>query len=217
MNGQFYVYAHRRLDNDQVFYVGKGKGRRAQQTQSRNRWWKFIASKHGFRVELLHRDLTEDEAFKLERVEIARFGRGILCNNSDGGEGPAGAKHSEEARRRKRAVTRSIWDQSPKRKTDIGKAFRARWQDPVYRERVVSAQKQAQQLEAVRQRKVMAMRKAHSRPVRCLETGTDFATIADAIDWLKADHCKAKAVSCSISYAASGKRPSAYGYRWEYI
>lgn len=47
--------------------------------------------------------LTEDEAYIIEVEEIARIGRkdlgkGPLVNWSDGGEGPSGMRHSQEAR-----------------------------------------------------------------------------------------------------------------------
>lgn len=216
MTGEFYVYHHRRGDDGRVFYVGKGRGNRAFQTKSRNRRWKFIAAKHGFTVEVVAGGLSEQQAFAFEKSEIARIGRSNLCNNSDGGEGPAGATHSEEACEHKSGFMRSVWDASPDRKAAVSNAFRSRWADPAYRQKVTEAQKQAHQRAEVRAGKVAAMRKAYARPVRCIETGVEYATIADAVDWLRA-RGKSKAVSCTISYAASGKRPSAYGFRWRYL
>lgn len=38
-SNNFYVYFHRRLDNNQVFYIGKGSGVRAyRKQQSRNKY-----------------------------------------------------------------------------------------------------------------------------------------------------------------------------------
>ena len=216
MTAEFYVYHHKRGDNGRVFYVGKGKGNRAFQVSSRNRWWKFIANKHGFTSEIIATGLSEQEAFALEKAEIARIGRDKLCNNSDGGEGPAGACHSEEACVHKSGVMRGVWEASPGRKVAVAEAFRGRWADPTYRQKVTEAQRRSHQRSEVRAAKVAAMRKSYARPVRCIDTGVDYATIADAVDWLRA--CgKDKAVTCSISYAASGKRPSAYGHKWQYL
>jgi hypothetical protein len=95
MNQDFYIYAHRRLDTGEVFYVGKGRARRAWQRQSRSRWWKAIVDKAGFEVEIMATSLSEDEAFKQERSLIAEFrGRATpLCNMTDGGNGGDGSIH----------------------------------------------------------------------------------------------------------------------------
>jgi len=216
VTGEFYVYHHKRGDDGRVFYVGKGKGNRAFSSLHRNRWWKFIVAKHGFCAELIATGMSEQEAFAFERAEISRIGRDNLCNNSDGGEGPAGAKHSEEACAQKSAVMRDVWEASPDRKSAVADAFRGRWADPEYRLRVTEAQRQSHQRIDVRLGKIAAMRKAYAKPVRCIGTGVEYDTIADAVDWLRS--CgKHKAVSCTISYAASGKRPSAYGFKWEYL
>ena len=51
----YYTYLHKRLDNNEIFYVGIGKiyegetnfeiYHRAYQTYSRNRFWKFLTKK----------------------------------------------------------------------------------------------------------------------------------------------------------------------------
>ena len=85
----YYVYLHRRLDTNDVFYVGKGKGRRAYEKFSRNRWWLAIVEKVGFTVEMVEINLFEHDAFLLE-VETIKFYKGCgykLCNLTNGGEG----------------------------------------------------------------------------------------------------------------------------------
>ena len=96
---EHYVYAHRRASDGKVFYVGKGKDRRAWASYGRNRLWKFIAGKHGF-VPLIVKDgLPEHCALSLERIVIAvNKGEG-LANFTDGGGGITGWQHSEETRR----------------------------------------------------------------------------------------------------------------------
>ena len=87
------VYRHRRLDNNQVFYIGVGADeRRAFQKKSRSIFWKRIISKTNYSVEIIKRNLTQDEAFELETFLIDLYGRqdnktGILCNLTDGGDG----------------------------------------------------------------------------------------------------------------------------------
>lgn len=96
----FYLYAHYRLDGS-VFYIGKGQGKRAWSTSNRTSNWKQTREQHGLRVEIWCRDLSEHEAFALEREWIRLYGRqdlgtGPLVNLTEGGEGFSGAKHTPE-------------------------------------------------------------------------------------------------------------------------
>lgn len=93
-----YVYIHRKSTTGEVFYVGKGYGKRAWKKSTRSEWWKRIEAKHGRTVEILKDDLTEDEAFALEKETILRYGRLTLCNLNDGGSG--GTNPSEITRRK---------------------------------------------------------------------------------------------------------------------
>lgn len=103
----FYVYEHWRPDKGECFYVGKGHGKRAYNMSScRNTHHKNIQktlSKMGAVVEikLYASGLEEAEAFNIEKARIS-FWRAQGCtlvNWTDGGEGPAGLKRSEEQRK----------------------------------------------------------------------------------------------------------------------
>lgn len=99
-NNIFYVYVHRRLTDSKPFYVGKGKGNRAFTSDGRNDYWKNTKDKHGFSVEIVFENLTEDEAFQCEKdtiTEFRYFGY-PLTNLTDGGDGTSGYKVSEEAK-----------------------------------------------------------------------------------------------------------------------
>ena len=89
-----YVYIHYRADDLKPFYVGKGSLFRAWHSgvNSRNRWWRFIAIKHGVKVEICQDSLSEEDANLLEMWIIAmlRFRGEKLCNMTDGGEGRIG-------------------------------------------------------------------------------------------------------------------------------
>ena len=93
----FYVYVHRKVSNGEVFYVGKGKLDRAWNKVARSRYWKAIASKHGFSVEIIQDGMQEWWAFELEIELIQKYGRENLCNLTDGGDGSSGHFHSEES------------------------------------------------------------------------------------------------------------------------
>ena len=114
---EFYVYKHIRKDNNTCFYVGKGKGRRIYKPK-RNKHYNRIRKKYGCYVIKIKENLTEKEAFALEREIIEDyvfvFGYGInikgyykgynenehLTNCTWGGEGSSGYKFSEESKRK---------------------------------------------------------------------------------------------------------------------
>ena len=103
MDRNYYVYEHIRLDNMTCFYVGKGRGRRSN-TLKRNKHHDRISKKYGHAVVIVADNLTENEAFELERnlIEeyVFEYGYGIdiygyrneeddtyLTNSTFGGEG----------------------------------------------------------------------------------------------------------------------------------
>ena len=115
-NREFYVYEHIRLDNMTCFYVGKGKGERAYDLE-RNDHHDNISNMCGHAVIIIEDNLTEDEAYWLERDIIEDYvfnlGYGInieghndydhelphLTNMNWGGRGvTSGMHHSEEAK-----------------------------------------------------------------------------------------------------------------------
>lgn len=98
----YYVYVHRKADTGEVFYVGKGFGRRAFRKSSRSVFWNKIVEKHGYTIEFIQTGIQEWYAFELEAELIAYYGRrdideeGTLCNLSDGGEGNSGMIRTEQ-------------------------------------------------------------------------------------------------------------------------
>ena len=101
----FYVYEHWRPDRGECFYVGKGRGSRANSMSTRNAHHKAIQAKLarlGFAVEvrIVEGSLNEQAAFDLERARIAlwRADGADLANRTDGGEGQCGRSPSAEQR-----------------------------------------------------------------------------------------------------------------------
>ena len=101
---EFYVYIHFRTDDGLPFYVGKGRANRAWRTDGRSIQWNRIVAKHGLQVEILKSNLSEFDAFDLEKSTILTLGRGFLCNHTDGGEGVAGWEPSNETKARMSAA-----------------------------------------------------------------------------------------------------------------
>ena len=100
-----FVYRHRRLDNNKIFYIGIGKNNRPYSKHGRNNYWNKIIKKTNFTVEILKKTLLWEEACELEILLISEYGRinnktGILCNMTDGGEGTLNTVISEETRKK---------------------------------------------------------------------------------------------------------------------
>ena len=99
---KFYTYVHRKASTGEVFYVGKGSGKRYAATQDRSSYWRRIVDKHGVAIEVVAYFFDEAAAFDHERLLIAEYrASGVkLCNLTDGGDGASGNVMSEEARRK---------------------------------------------------------------------------------------------------------------------
>lgn len=103
---RYCLYQHKRLDTNEVFYIGIGSNKRPYTKSKRNNHWKNIVNKHGYTVEIINTNLTLEEARKLEISLISFYGRqnnktGILVNMTDGGEGTKGFVCTEEMRLRR--------------------------------------------------------------------------------------------------------------------
>ena len=68
----YYVYEHIRLDKMEPFYIGKGKGERAYELY-RNDHHDAITDKYGHAVVIIADNLTEEEAYWLERDTIEDY------------------------------------------------------------------------------------------------------------------------------------------------
>jgi DNA invertase Pin-like site-specific DNA recombinase len=92
------TYAHYKPDGS-MFYIGKGSVSRAHSASGRNVVWKRTVEKHGgFKVEILGRWKTEQEAFDHEIFLIDTIKKmGVpLVNIAEGGLGSAGFRHTDE-------------------------------------------------------------------------------------------------------------------------
>lgn len=102
-NSTYYVYQHKRLDNNQVFYVGRGTSDRISKKTDRNKHWHNIVNKHGYSMEYLIKGIDKEFAdlCEIEAISIYR-NRGVnLANVSAGGDGGlAGISLSKEHRQK---------------------------------------------------------------------------------------------------------------------
>jgi hypothetical protein len=105
----FYVYQYLREDGT-PYYVGKGKDGRAWYRGKTERIHKPVDPS---RIEIIKDNLTEAEAFDVERDLIKKHGRkdlgtGILRNLTDGGEGISGAKFGTPPEERIEKIRKSL-------------------------------------------------------------------------------------------------------------
>lgn len=235
----FYTYAHFRPDNS-VFYIGKGRGRRAWAKDNRNPHWHHIIAKHGeHKAEVLAQWPTEQEAFDHEKFLIWCF-RDMgysMANIADGGEGPTGYRHTEETKA-KLSVHHKRLHNLPEQKAKNSARNKLKMQDPAHKERVRAGalaymakpenrerSRQAALLQTskpefkVRQSVLALVRMKNpeyrffmAKPCVCVETGESFQSQAEAAKWVGA-HARPQ----TICRAISGQRKTAYGYHWQSI
>jgi hypothetical protein len=100
------VYLHRRLDNNEVFYIGIGTNKkRAYKKTSRNNHWHNVVKKGGYSVEIILDNISWEDATLKEIELIKQYGRadlneGTLVNMTDGGEGTLNNIVSEESKKK---------------------------------------------------------------------------------------------------------------------
>lgn len=67
MKNYFYIYEWYNIDTNEVFYVGKGCRNRYKNIQNRNLKFKDYYNNHNVDVRIIKKNLTEEEAFQLEK------------------------------------------------------------------------------------------------------------------------------------------------------
>lgn len=211
---KFYVYVHRYATGPkegQVFYVGKGDGRRAFVKGGRNIKWSRIVKKYGYSVDICQSEMDEYDAFTLEMWLIAKyrnFGHD-LANMTDGGEGASGCARSEYTRKK-------IGDKNRgnKHTNETKDAIRSAMLGRKYSDNTL--EKMAAAKRGVRKTRshIEKVIKAKSKPV-INDAGEIFDSIKAAAEYIK-ETVNPKAQSSMITKCCKGKKKSAYGYTWTY-
>lgn len=222
----FYVYLHRRADNGCVFYVGKGTGNRIHSTK-RNQHWKRVSLKHGYTVEIVQDQMQEWWAFELEKELISYCGRKNLCNMTDGGEGLAGLKFSEEHKRKigdaHKGKSKPVHVIEAAKLANIGrklsdehrkKLSKAKFGIPHSLQHIKNAANSRRGKSVSEQGKIN-IRKSKCKTVVCVETCQLFDGTHHATEWLKTFNPKAS--QAAIARACKKSSKIAYGYHWKYL
>lgn len=194
----FYVYLHKKKTTGEVFYVGKGSGRRANVSSHRSSFWRSVVAKHGRDVVFVITDAPEELTFEIEKALIQYYGRrdcgtGQLVNQTDGGESPAGFRHTDAAKEsiRQSRLGKKLSDESRKRLSASTKG------------RKFSEKAKA------------AKAAATIRPV-VRSDGIQYESIAAAVKALENQLAKPIKYS-NLSSVLRGKSKTAYGYGWKYL
>lgn len=174
----FYVYVHRRADNGEIFYVGKGSRNRFRTPYGRSPEWHSAIQRHGFTAHVVEDGLTEAEAYEVERSFITTL-RNLghdLVNLSAGGTGVFQPKASTRARMSARSKAK--WA-DPVWRAEMEAKLRAACGTPEVKHRMAISIKAAWSDPEKRARQVAAIRKAHEdRDMIARRTETLKATLA---------------------------------------
>jgi hypothetical protein len=241
---QHYTYAHYRESDNRVFYIGKGVKRRAWACTkgSRGQHWLRAKEKHGFRVEILARWATKDEAFEHEKFLISTF-RDMghpLVNKTNGGEGSLGLKmdKAQLERHAKRVEDQWARPDAPIRAATTSAEFCAKMvgvnreigmrpEQRVFRsevalrnwstkrKQIVAAIKTTLAEPAKRARKlecIAVLTKIKMKPIVCVETGQRFESIKAALL-----HMGKKPTQTGITKCVIGLNKTAYGLTWKFL
>lgn len=71
IKNDYYVYFHKTLDGD-IFYVGKGRGKRAWQKSNRSKDWERVSC-NGYSIEIYRDKISEAEAISIENSLISSY------------------------------------------------------------------------------------------------------------------------------------------------
>jgi len=158
----FYTYLHRSASGSgEIFYVGKGTGKRAYHQSKRNPHWKNIVRKYGLLVEICATWESEEDAFTHEKFLIGVMRNlGIdLVNRTDGGEGSSGAVRSPETRAKYVHAHRQESTKSLHREGQT-----ARWQNAEYQKFMSSATRSGWADPEIKARRLAGMERKWAEP-----------------------------------------------------
>lgn len=108
----YYVYIWYIVETNEVFYIGKGKGKRYKNTSNRNKFFRDMYTSHNCDVKKIYENLTESEAFQKERETVKWYRENTnfrLTNQTDGGEGSSGWVPPKEFREKQSQIQKEQW------------------------------------------------------------------------------------------------------------
>jgi hypothetical protein len=102
----FYVYQHRRMDTQSIFYVGRGMGFRAASKTNRNIYWNRVVNKTTYQIEYIVKNVTKEFAdlCEFETINLYKRKNIKLTNMTEGGDGSASGISPSELTRQKISI-----------------------------------------------------------------------------------------------------------------
>lgn len=205
----YYVYIWYIKETNEVFYVGKGTGRRYKQISNRNKFFTDMYNSHDCDVRKIYENLTESEAFQKEMETIRWYRENTnfrLTNQTDGGEGSSGWKPPQDFIDKQAKIHKEQWqDEEFKKKmmairTDENGPYKSQEfrdkisqlvqgeNNPNYNHHWTDEMKQ--HLSQVRKANGLSANENNSRATRviCLETGEIFNCIKYAMQKYNIKH-----------------------------
>lgn len=187
---KFYVYLHRRADNGNVFYVGKGQGNRHIVHTSRNTHWKNTSRKYGWFSEIIYRCNNEEIALELEELIILTIGVDNLCNMIISNRGNSGFNHSIESRNKMSISKKGIIPWNKGVRCEYASIRMSGKNNPMY------GKKKIHSLEAIEK-----MRKKNGTLVCDSHTGIFYDSITEASQYIcigrKTNKLKRRLIICN--------------------
>lgn len=208
----FYVYLHRRNDTNAVFYVGKGCANRAFDKSKRSQHWKRIANKHGYTIEFVNFGVQEWYAFEVEKELIASYGKDVLCNRTDGGDGVSGWKHTKETKK-KIQDNRKKPNFNGKNNPFFGMSHGESTKSKLRAAMMENIVKNGHPTIGIKRPDITGSNHHKAKKVLCVETGMIFDCIQYATDWLKQE----TGLSGDINACVKGRKKTSGGMMWKYV
>lgn len=195
------VYQHRRLDTNEIFYIGIGKTeKRAYERDGRNTYWHRVVKKYDYIVEIAITDVSWEIACEIEKDYIKHYGRkdlglGPLVNMTDGGQGTFGIIHSDESRK-KMCKPKKITEKSQQARKKHGELIKGE-NNPMYGKKHSENAKEKMRI------KVVQLDKITNNIIKIWDSLTDASK-------------EFKTRVTHISAVCRGKRKTAGGFKWKY-
>jgi len=208
---EYYTYIHTRKDNNTVFYVGKGKGKRAFDRSGRNKHWYNVVNKAGYKTDICAYWPTEEQALEHEKFLIACFKElSTLVNKTAGGDGISGYRHTEEARKTmslKRQGKSAYWNvgRTPSEETRLLMSQRQKGRKHTEETKAKMSAAQSKEKNAMWGKQNLGK----AKPVRCIDTGEVFYSASEAA-------LKTNSSRCKITSVCLGTRKTTNNLRWEF-
>lgn len=222
----YYIYVWYRKDNNEPFYVGKGKEERYRLLFNRNNYFMNTYRKYGGYPKILVEGLTEQEAIDLEIKTIREYrSKYTLTNITDGGEGVSGLQHSKSTKQRLSELAKVQWD-NPETREKLIKARRLGHSKPEARAKMSESQK-GKVLSGEHRKKISESMKSpdvveklsmsHSKytMIECITPNGEsiiFLNTREATDWLKSKGYNARI--SSVTGCLNGKNKSTLGHKF---